>query len=210
MSELVQATIGEYRKLVAIRYLNASEKLMTAMKAELGFHDFHILVTLRSFIEYTRKGIWFLVWAKDPALRKCETISFRDPGTPSLERVDQLIQQELGNGKKSPLSAQVKGVNESFIHLLHALTHGNPFSVRLDPMGLNQIFDIDHILMRCEQDLNLFRMLLYSTILGDSIENTWSQLVSVQNSPAGLQGLVIATALRLKTSGHMNPSLSKD
>ena len=66
----VLTDLTNYRLLVAIRYLNASEELWRGLKEEQGTNDFHFLVTLRSFIEYTSRGIWFLAWATEKRLER--------------------------------------------------------------------------------------------------------------------------------------------
>ena len=55
----------KYRLLVAVQYLNASDLLFAGLKRQQGNNNFHFVVTMRSFIEYTRRGIWFLAWATD-------------------------------------------------------------------------------------------------------------------------------------------------
>jgi hypothetical protein len=61
---------------VAVRYLNASEAFFNGLKQQQGKNDFHFLVTMRSFIEYTRRGIWFLVWSVDHELEIAEQLTF--------------------------------------------------------------------------------------------------------------------------------------
>lgn len=61
----VGAKPKDYRLLVGIRYLNAGDLLLKGMKTLHKDNPFHFLVSLRSFIEYTRRGIWFIVWASN-------------------------------------------------------------------------------------------------------------------------------------------------
>jgi hypothetical protein len=85
MSEVVQLNADQYRLLVAVRYLNAGEALCKGLQSQQGINDFYFLVTLRSFIEYTRRGIWFLAWASEEDLRKAERLTFKQPGSPSWQ-----------------------------------------------------------------------------------------------------------------------------
>lgn len=50
----IQMTLDQYRKFVAVQYLNASAFLFEGLKSQQGKNDFHFAVTMRSFIEYTR------------------------------------------------------------------------------------------------------------------------------------------------------------
>jgi hypothetical protein len=75
--EPVQLTRDQYRKFVAIQYLNASAFLFEGMKSQQGKNDFHFVVTMRSFVEYTRRGIWFLAWATDKQLRDVNKLLYR-------------------------------------------------------------------------------------------------------------------------------------
>ena len=55
---------------------------------------------------------------------------------------------------------KLPGVNELFLHCLHALTHGNPISVRMTTYGLDKIFNTERLLGRVELDLDIFRIVL--------------------------------------------------
>jgi hypothetical protein len=132
----------DYRLLVGARYLDASDRLLNGMKAQHQENPFHFLVTLRSFIEYTRRGMWFLVWASNDQLRKAEHLTFKQAGSPSLTKMDAMINKAMGAGKVSHLTDLVDVVNEPYIDCLHALTHGNPVSVRFIAMDLTRIFDM--------------------------------------------------------------------
>lgn len=90
-NSVVDLDIEKYRLLVAMRYLNSSA------------NDFHFLVTLRSFMEYTRRGIWFLVWADEETLRAAERLTFQKPGSPGLMAMDKLVNEALGKGRVSHL-----------------------------------------------------------------------------------------------------------
>jgi hypothetical protein len=86
---------------------------------------------MRSFIEYTRRGVWFLAWAIDEQVRVVKKLTFQKPGSPSVAATDKLINESLGLGKLSHLLAPVKDINnEQFLDCLHALTHGNSISGR--------------------------------------------------------------------------------
>ncbi|MGH9355676.1 MAG: hypothetical protein ACRD10_06050, partial [Terriglobia bacterium] len=99
MNNFVPVQADQYRLLVAVRYLNASDAIYKGLQRQRGVNDFHFLVTLRSFIEYTRRGIWFLVWASDETLRKAEKLTFKQAGSPGLASMDAMIDEALGEGK---------------------------------------------------------------------------------------------------------------
>ncbi|MGA7622128.1 MAG: hypothetical protein WB630_09690 [Candidatus Acidiferrales bacterium] len=93
-----------------------------------------------------------------------------------------MINEALGLGKVWYLNAPVKEVNgEPFIDCLHALTHGNPISVRMLSFGLDGIFKTNMLLLRAETDLNLFRILLYLRMLGEEFKDIWKMLASIHN-----------------------------
>ena len=122
--DTVQMTVEKYREFVAIQYLNASTFLYDGLKSQQGKNEFHFVVSMRSFIEYTRRGIWFLVWASDEKVRAVKTFTFNRPGSPPLVDMDKLINQALGLGKMSHLNGPTRPINnEPFIDCLHALTH---------------------------------------------------------------------------------------
>ncbi len=148
MPQMVNLSIEKYRLLVAIRYWNASHLICEGMKRQQGTNDFHFLVTLRSFIEYSRRGIWFLVWASEKKLRDAEKLTFDRPGSPGLVNMDEMINEALGLGKMSHLREPVKGVGQPFVECLHALTHGNPISVRMLGFGVENIFQTDKLKRR--------------------------------------------------------------
>jgi hypothetical protein len=157
----VQLPTSKYRLLVAIRYLNASEAIFNGLKTQQGKNDFHFLVTVRSFIEYSRRGIWFLVWAMDSEVEIAEKLTFNSASSPSLANMDKMINDALGKGPISYLLDPVAPINnEPFLHSLHALTHGNPISVRMLGFGLDKIFQTNMLLLRAELELNWFRVLL--------------------------------------------------
>jgi hypothetical protein len=91
MSEIALLDIDQYRLLVAVRYLNASEDICKGLQRQRGVNDFHFLVTLRSFIEYTRRGIWFLVWASEEILKKTGDLTFERAGSPNLASMDAML-----------------------------------------------------------------------------------------------------------------------
>jgi len=144
----VLAKPKEYRLLVGARYLDASDRLLKGMRAVHQDNPFHFLVGFRSFIEYTRRGIWFLVWASNDELLTAEHLTFKQAGSPSLTKMDAMISKVLGAGNVSNLTTPVDVINEPFIDCLHALTHGNPVSVRFIAMELDKVFDIPRFLAR--------------------------------------------------------------
>jgi hypothetical protein len=116
----------DYRLLVGARYLDASDRLLKGMRAVHQENPFHFLVSLRSFIEYTRRGVWFLVWASNAQLMEAEHLTFKQAGSPHLTKMDAMLNKAMGAGKVSHLTVIVDGVNEPFIECLHALTHTLP------------------------------------------------------------------------------------
>jgi hypothetical protein len=201
MSDILEVDLQQYRRLVAIRYLNASEAIYDGLKRQRGVNDFHFLVTLRSFIEYSRRGIWFLVWAPDEELKKAENLTFDNPGSPSLASMDEMVNEALGNGKVSPLKAKLPGINESFLNCLHALTHGNPISVRLTTFGLDKIFNTEGLLARAELELNIFRVLVYRRMLGEEMQGIWAILAAIHKNPGDVKVNAMIAADLLKKSG---------
>jgi hypothetical protein len=201
VSGTVQLTLQKYRLLVAIRYLNASQAIFDGMKRQRGVNDFHFLVTLRSFIEYTRRGIWFLAWASDKQLRAAEKLTFDRSGSPRLARMDEMINEALGLGKVSHLLTPVKGVNEPFLNCLHALTHGNPISVRMLGLGLEEIFDTEKLLLKAELELGLFTILVYRRAMGEELKSIWTMLASINNRPDDMKANVRIAASQVKKAG---------
>ena len=198
----VQMTPDQYRKFVAVQYLNASTLLYDGLKSQQGKNDFHFVVTMRSFIEYTRRGVWFLAWASDDKVRKVKKLTFDKPGSPHLAAMDTMINEALGLGKVCHLLSPVKDINnEPFIDCLHALTHGNPISVRMVSFGVDKLFKTDMLLIRAEADLNLFRILLYRRMLGEELKNIWKMLGGIHNQPDTMRTNVQIAAHLVKQAG---------
>jgi len=190
-----------YRRLVVIQYLNASRSLFLGLKSQQGKNDFHFVVTLRSFIEYTRRGVWFLAWATDQQVEAVKKLTFDESGSPGLAAMDEMINEALGRGKVCPLKNPISGIDEPFINLLHALTHGNPISVRVLGFGLEKIFQTDKLLQKAEADLNLFRVLIYRRMLGDELIDIWKMLGAIYHDPEALKASAITAAKQVKDSG---------
>jgi hypothetical protein len=207
MSDPVQLDADQYRLLVAVRYLNASEAICKGLQHQCRVNDFHFLVTLRSFIEYTRRGIWFLAWASEGNLRKAEKLTFRQAGSPNLARMDAMINEALGDGRVSHLMDKLPGINEPFLHCLHALTHGNPISVRMTTFGLDKIFDTAGLLARVELELDIFRVVLYRRMLGEGIDAIWKTLAPIHNRPADVRANVLIAAHLVRESNKLASSL---
>ncbi len=203
MGNTIELRLSPYRHLVAIRYLNASEAIWNGLQRQCWSNDFHFLITLRSFLEYTRRGIWFLAWASEGKLKKAEHLTFKDAGSPPLSTMDALLNDALGQGKVSPLMNLVPGVNEPFLHCLHALTHGNPISVRMIGIGLESIFDTKNLLARAELDLGIFRILLYRHMAGEEIGGIWAMFSTIHNRPNDIKANVVIAAHLLKKSGKI-------
>src|SRR5271170_4432638 len=115
-----------------MQYLNASVALFNGLKQQQPINSFYFLVTLRSFIGYTRRGVWFLAWASEEKVLAVKKLTFDKPGSPDIVSMDAKINKALGLGDFRPLANPIKDINnEPFINCLHALTHGNPISVRM-------------------------------------------------------------------------------
>lgn len=199
---MVELAQDKYRLLVVVRYLSASDALFEGLKEQLGKNDFHFVVTLRSFIEYTRRGIWFLAWASDANLETAGQLTFDKSGSPGIAAMDTMINEALGHGKVCHLMEPVKEINgEPFINCLHALTHGNPISVRMFVYGLDKIFQTNMLLIRAETDLNLFRVLLYRRALGENLEDIWKMLAPIHNQPDTMRANAMIAASLVKKTG---------
>jgi hypothetical protein len=209
MDDTVELRKDKYRLFVAIQYLNASVELCKGLKRQHDVNNFHFLVTLRSFIEYTRRGIWFLIWASDEKLQSATKLSFASAGSPGLAKMDEMLNEKLGKGKKSALMANVPEMNEPFINCLHALTHGNPISVRMMAHGLEKIFDTAGLMARAEADLAIFRILLYRQIVGEDQETIWTTLAAIHSSPNELSANVKIAAHLLNQSGNTLEAFTK-
>jgi hypothetical protein len=205
MGKIVDIKIEKYRLLVAIRYLNSSEDIWKGLKRQRGVNDFHFLITLRSFIEYARRGIWFLAWADEKTLKAAEKATFQRPESPGIIQMDKMINGALGLGKISYLAKNIPGINEPFIDCLHALTHGNPISVRMSTIGLHKIFNTDGLLSRVELELNLFRVLLYRRMLGEELKDIWKVLSPICDKPGDVLTNAKAAAFLLKKSDQVGP-----
>lgn len=201
MSDTVPLAATQYRLLVALQYWNASRAIFEGLKRQCGDNDFHFLISLRSFIEYTRRGIWFLAWASDERLQNAGKLTFKRSGSPNLVRMDEMINGELGLGAKSHLRDPVKGLNEPFVDCLHALTHGNPISVRFMAFGLHKIFQTDKLLVRAEMELNLFTILVCRRALGEDLRSIWRTLAALNDHPNDMKANAKIAALEVKKAG---------
>lgn len=201
MSDTVPLEATQYRLLVALQYWNASRAIFEGLKRQCGYNDFHFLISLRSFIEYTRRGIWFLAWASDERLQNAGKLTFKRSGSPNLVRMDEMINGELGLGAKSHLRDPVKGLNEPFVDCLHALTHGNPISVRFMAFGLHKIFQTDKLLVRAEMELNLFTILVCRRALGEDLRSIWRTLAALNDHPNDMKANAKIAALEVKKAG---------
>jgi hypothetical protein len=206
VNETVQMTVDQYRRFVAVQYLNASNSLYEGLKSQQGKNDFHFVVTMRSFIEYTRRGIWFLAWASDDQVRAVKKFTFQKPGSPGVAKMDAMINEALGLGKVCHLMKPVKEVNnEPVLDCLHALTHGNPISVRMVAFGVEKIFKTDMLLISAETDLNLFRILLLRRMLGEELKDIWKILGGIHNQPETIRTNVKIAAQQVKDTGLTLP-----
>jgi hypothetical protein len=166
---------------------------------------------MRSFIEYTRRGIWFLVWADDEHVMNVRKLTFQKPGSPSVPKMDAMINQALGEGNVSHLTRPIKEINnEPFLDCLHALTHGNPISVRMISFGVDKIFEIDKLLLRAETDLNLFGILLFRKMLGEDPHDIFKSIAAIHNQPETMRTNVRIAGLRLKAAGIPIPQTDQE
>ncbi len=204
MSNIVPLSKDKYRLFVATQYLNASAAIYEGLKRQRGVNNFHFLVSVRSFIEYTRRGIWFLMWANAEKLQEATKLTFERPGSPNLVKMDSMINEKLGNGRQSALERNAPGIKEPFIDCLHALTHGNPICVRMIAHGLEKSFDIAGLTFRAEADLNIFKILLYRRMLGESPKSIWQMLTTMHNRPDELTANARIAAQLLKNSGKFD------
>jgi hypothetical protein len=120
--------------------------------------------------------------------------------------MDAMINDALGQGKVSHLKDKLQGIDEPFIDCLHALTHGNPISVRMTTHGLDKIFNTEKLLARVELELDLFRVVLYRRILGEDIGGIWKMLGPIHDRPAEVRGNALIAAHVLMQSGKLASS----
>lgn len=172
------------------------------MRRQRGTNDFHLLISLRSFIEYTRKGIWFLAWASEDQLNAAGKLTFERAGSPTLVRMDMMINEALGLGKVSHLQDKVTGVNERFLDCLHALTHGNPLSARVLGVGIEKVFHIDGLLQRAQMENDMFTVLVCRRALGEDLGTAWKDVAAAHNNPAAMRARALDAASRLKQQGY--------
>lgn len=189
------------RLFIALQYLNASDLIFSGLKRQHKDNTFHFVISLRSFIEYTRRGIWFLCWANQDKLKEARKLTFEKPGSPPLVKMDEMINNALGKSGASPLTAIMAGINEPFIAGLHALTHGNPISVRMISFGLDRIFNTEMLLVRADTDLNYFRILLYRKMLGEKQVDIFKNLGPIHDRPAEVAANMKEAAFLLRKSG---------
>jgi hypothetical protein len=118
-----------------------------------------------------------------------------------------MISEALGTGKVSPLMDKMPGTDEPFLNCLHALTHGNPISVRFTTFGLGKIFNTERLLVKVELELGIFKILLYRRTLGEDINAIWNMLAPIHDRPGDVQANVLIAAHLLRQSGKVAPSL---
>lgn len=190
---------SQFRKLVAVQYINATSEILRGMKQLVGSNNFLVLVCLRSFIEYTRRGIWLLFFAKTDSLLATRKLSFMENGTDVIT-ADKRISQSLELGDISSLLDPVPGIGEPFIKCLHALTHGNPIITRILAFGLDNYFNTPMLVARAEMDYYMFLILLGRQLLGQSSDVTWKTLTAIRNNPGDMRAnaLIVSHLLRQK------------
>lgn len=72
----VSLDISQLRLFIALQYMNASEFILKGLRQQRENNVFHFVITLRSFIEYTRRGMWFLCWANREKLKAARKPTF--------------------------------------------------------------------------------------------------------------------------------------
>ncbi len=201
MTQTIPLDKDQQRLLIAMQYLTASNLIFAGLERQHKDNKFHFVISLRSFIEYTRRGTWFLCWANQDQLKAARKMTFEKPGSPNLVKLDEMINRALGKGAVSPLTTKLAGINESMINCLHALTHGNPISARMISYGLEKLFNIEMLLVRAHADLGIFRILLYRRMLGEQQKAIWKLLSGIHNRPAEIQACLNESVFLLKQSG---------
>jgi hypothetical protein len=160
-------------------------------------------------IEYQRRGIWFLAWASQEKLNVAEKLTFDQAGSPKISRMDEMINEALGLGKVCHLLNNVPLVNDKFLNCLHALTHGNPISVRMLGVGLDKIFQPDKLLIRAEMELNMFHTLVYRRALGEELKSIWSTLAPIHDRPDSVRTLAKTAGMDVKKEGGLERLLEQ-
>jgi len=86
---------------------------------------------------------------------------------------------------------KMPGINEPFLNCLHALTHGNPNSVRMTTFGLDKIFNTEGLLAKVELELGIF--VLYRRTLARH-QYIWKMLATILDRPSDVQANVLIAA----------------
>jgi hypothetical protein len=141
------------------------------------------------------------MWASDEQLRKAEHLTFKQTGSPPLIKMDEMLKKSMGAGKVSHLNEMVDVFNEPFIECLHALTHGNPISVRFLAMRIEKVFDIPQALAMAEHELNIFKLLLYRRAIRMRQGDIWKLLKPIHDNPQALYVEVVNAADVMKQGG---------
>ena len=68
-------------------------------------------------------------------------------------------------------------------------------------MGLSNVFDTEELLLRAEQDLNIFKVLLYRRLAGEPLNEIWKRLAEVHGRRDLLAANVAIAALQVKVKG---------
>ena len=123
--------------------------------------------------------------------------------------MDEMINDALGLGRVSYLLNKVPGVNEPFLECLHALTHGNPISVRMLGIGLDKIFQADKLLVRAQMELNIFHALVYRGALGEELPPVWRMLATIHNRPDDVKTFAGAAAIDVQNAGGLDRLLDQ-
>jgi hypothetical protein len=122
-----------------------------------------------------------------------------------------MFNRAIGGEDKSPLMEKVTGMNppEPFINALHALTHGNPISVRLLGPNMSTIFNFDGLMARAELEVGVFAILLYRQMVGEKIDDIWRMIATIVRDAAAVKTNVQIAAHQLKQSGRFDEAFQK-
>lgn len=177
---------AQFRKVVAVQYINASSEILRGMKQLVGANNFLVLVCLSQLhrIHKARNMASFLCETK--SLLATRKLSFMESGT-DIITADKRISKSLGRGEVSGLLDPVAGVGEPFMNCLHALTHGNPIMTRMLAFGLDKCFNTPMLVVKAEAEYHMFLILLGRQLLGQDSEVTWKTLSTIYNRPNDLR-----------------------
>ena len=132
-----------------------SEWIFEGLKQQHEKNIFHFAITLRSFIEYTRRGMWFLCWANTEKLKAAMKLTFESPGSPGIATMDEMINEALGKAG-SPILWPCRTGNKRTFPRLSARTYdGIRISVRMISFGLDNNIQCKYVVSSGRGDFGL-------------------------------------------------------